>query len=249
MIVLKSSREIEIMRSANQIVAEVLKVIEGKLVPGINTLELDRIAEELIKKRGGKPAFKGYRGYEYTLCTSINEQVVHGIPGKNSILSEGDIISVDCGVLYKGYHGDAARTFGIGKISAEAQKLVAVTSESLNKAIKQMYDGNRLHDISHAVQSHAEANGFSVVRDYVGHAIGKNLHEDPQVPNFGEPGTGMVLKPGLVLAIEPMVNAGTWEVETLDDAWTVVTKDRRLSAHFEDTVAITENGPDILSRL
>lgn len=249
MIVLKSSREIEMMRAANVIVGEVLKKIEEKLRPGISTLELDRYAEELILKNGAKPAFKGYRGYQYTLCTSINEEVVHGIPSGKRILKDGDIVSVDCGVLYKDFYGDAARTYAVGGISSNAERLLEITKLSLEKAIEQMVSNRRLYDVSHAVQSCAEGAGFSVVRDYVGHGIGKQMHEDPQVPNFGEPGTGIILRPGLVLAIEPMINEGAWEVEVLGDGWTVVTKDRKLSAHFEDTVAITEDGPYILSRL
>lgn len=249
MIVLKSSREIEFLRSANLIVAEVLEMVGEKIKPGVTTIELDQLAEKMILKRGGKPAFKGYRGYRHTLCTSVNEEVVHGIPSKSRVLEEGDIVSVDCGVFYKGFCGDAARTFPIGKVSEEAKKLIEATRESLKKATEKMVEGSRLYDVSYAVQNYVEGLGYSVVRDYVGHGIGKDMHEDPQVPNFGEPGTGVVLKEGFVLAIEPMVNVGTWEVETLDDGWTVVTKDRKLSAHFENSIAVTENGPYILSEL
>ncbi|MDO8643376.1 MAG: type I methionyl aminopeptidase [bacterium] len=229
-------------------VAEVLVSLSEKVKPGISTRELDQIAEGIMKKRKVLPAFKGYRGYSATLCTSINEEVVHGIPSERC-LEEGDIIGIDCGVIFEGYYGDSARSLPVGKVSSEAKKLLEVTQESLNRGLAQVVNGNRVHDISWAVQSWGEENGFSIVRDFVGHGIGRQLHEEPQVPNFGEPHTGQRLATGIVLAIEPMLNCGGPEVVILDDGWTVVTKDKRLSAHFEDTIALTENGPEILTRL
>lgn len=248
MIILKSREEIELMRAANQIVAELMARLAEVVDVGVTTIELDRIAEELTLKKGAKPAFKGYRGYKHTLCTSVNEEVVHGIPCGRKLLS-GDIVGIDCGVLYKGFYGDSARTFAVGKVSEPAKRLLKVTEESLFIGIDQARVGNRLFDISHAVQKHVEDNGFSVVRDFVGHGIGTQLHEDPQIPNFGEAGTGVKLREGMVLALEPMVNAGTYEVEVLKDGWTVVTKDRGLSAHFEHTIAVTDKGPLVLSLL
>ncbi len=227
--------------------AETLALIREQAKPGITTLELDRTAEEYIRAQGAVPAFKGYNGFPATLCTSVNEQVVHGIPGLRS-LESGDIISIDCGALIDGYFGDAAVTLPIGEVDEDLQKLLKVTEESLLLGIAQAKFGNRLYDVSYAVQTHVEANGFSVVRDYVGHGIGRAMHEDPQIPNFGKPGRGPRLEVGMALAIEPMVNMGTYEVRTLKDHWTVVTKDSRSSAHFEHTVAITENGPEILTR-
>ena len=227
--------------------AETLALIREQAKPGITTLELDRTAEEYIRAQGAVPAFKGYNGFPATLCTSVNEQVVHGIPGLRS-LESGDIISIDCGALIDGYFGDAAVTLPIGEVGEDLQKLLKVTEESLFLGIAQAKLGNRLYDVSYAVQTHVEANGFSVVRDYVGHGIGRAMHEDPQIPNFGKPGRGPRLEVGMALAIEPMVNMGTYEVQTLKDHWTVVTKDSRSSAHFEHTVAITENGPEILTR-
>lgn len=247
MIILKSREEIEKMNSANKIVAEVLDVVSEEIKEGITTGELDRIAEELILKRGGKAAFKGYRGYKHTLCTSINQEIVHGIPGKRE-LRTGDIIGVDCGVLYKGFYGDMARTFPVGEITDVAKKLLKVTKEALNIGTGEAKVGNRLFDISATVQKYVEASGFSVVRDFVGHGIGTSLHEDPQVPNFGEAGTGVKLRPGMVLALEPMVNSGGYKVKVLDDGWTVVTQDGGLSAHFEHSVAVTENGPLVLGK-
>ncbi|PIR24872.1 MAG: type I methionyl aminopeptidase [Deltaproteobacteria bacterium CG_4_10_14_0_2_um_filter_43_8] len=248
MIVLKSPAEIEKMRVSNRIVAEVLLKLDELIVPGVTTAELDRIAEEEILKRGAKPAFKGYMGYKHTLCTSRNEEVVHGIPSDVE-LREGDIVGIDCGVVKNDFYGDHAKTFAVGKISEEASRLLRVTEEALMAGIEQALSHNRLYDISAAVQQHAEAAGYTIVRDYVGHGIGRKLHEDPQLPNFGKAGTGIPLRPGLVLAIEPMINQGGCETEVLEDDWTVVTKDRKLSAHFEHSVAITENGPDILSKL
>lgn len=248
MIVLKSKEEIDIMREANRIVAEVLEFLKGMINPGVTTGELDRVAEKMIRERGATPAFKGYLGYRHTLCTSINEEVVHGIPGDKS-LSEGDIISIDCGVLYKGFYGDHAWTFPVGMIDRESEDLLNVAKEALFRGIKMAAVGNRLYDISAAIQEYVEGSGFSVVKDYVGHGIGRKLHEEPQVPNFGEAGTGIKIRPGLVLALEPMVNAGTSDVKVLQDEWTVVTKDGKRSAHFEHSVAITENGPEILSKI
>lgn len=246
MIVLKSNEEIAIMRDANRIVADVLAHLKDRIVPGVTTGELDRVAEEMIVDSGGKPAFKGYMGYKHTLCTSVNEEIVHGIPGKRELV-EGDIISIDCGILFKEFYGDHAWTFSVGIIPESSKKLLKVCEEALYIGIDKARVGNRLFDISSAVQGHAESKGFAVVRDYVGHGIGKRLHEEPQVPNFGEAGTGLKLRAGLVLALEPMLNEGTWEVELLKDEWTVVTKDRKRSAHFEHSVAITEKGPEILS--
>jgi len=246
MVILKSPNEIEKIRQSNVIVAEILEILRQEVEPGTNTMELDQISEELALDRNAKPAFKGYRGYPYSLCASVNQQVVHGFPSKHP-LKEGDILSMDFGISYQGYYGDAAITVPVGKVSPVAQQLMATTKEALFSGIEQAAPGKRLSDISHAIQSRAEAVGFSVVRQFVGHGIGKALHEDPQVPNYGKPGLGIRLKPGMVIAIEPMVNAGGYEVKTLDDGWTTVTKDGSLSAHFEHTVAITEEGPVILS--
>lgn len=249
MIVLKSPREIEIMRHANQIVAETHAYLAEVIEAGITTAEIDRLGEEFIRSKGAIPSFKGYRGYPASVCVSINEEVVHGIPSKKRTIKEGDIVSLDIGVFYDGFHGDAARSFGVGKVSKEAEKLLKVTEDSFYRGIERAFIGNRLGDISHAIQNHAEKNGFSVVRDYVGHGIGREMHESPQIPNFGLPGRGPLLKAGMTLAIEPMLNAGSFEVKTLADGWTVVTKDGRLSAHYENTIAITEDGPLILSEV
>lgn len=242
----RSDEEIEIMRAANQIVVAAHKRLESILRPGIKTIELDRAAEEVIRDLGGRPSFKGYRGFPATLCVAINDQVVHGIPDKTA-LRDGDIIGLDLGVDYKGYYGDAARTMPIGEVSDEAGRLITITRESLMKGIEQVRAGGHLSDISHAVQNHVEAAGYAVVTAFVGHGIGTSPHEDPQVPNFGRPGRGPVLRKGMVLAIEPMVNIGGPEVEILEDKWTVRTLDGSLSAHFEHSVAVTENGYDILS--
>jgi len=246
MINLRTKEEIEKLRRSNRLVAQALLKVREAIRPGVTTAELDRIAEETIRKGGGRPAFKGYRGYPANLCVSVNEEVVHGIPGPRR-LQEGDIVSLDLGVLMDGYYGDAAITVPVGKISEEAQKLIKVTEEALHKGIEKARVGNRLYDISHAIQSWVESFGFSVVRDFVGHGIGRQLHEEPQVPNFGPPNQGPRLMVGMVLAIEPMVNAGGWQVKVREDGWTVVTADGSLSAHFEHTIAITEEGPDILS--
>lgn len=249
MIYYKSASEIEKMKRPNLIVAEVLNEMEAKIRPGISTAELDKLAEEIIRKRGARPAFKGYRDFPATLCTSLNEQVVHGIPSRNVILKDGDIISIDVGAECEGWFGDSARTFPVGKIPADEERLLTVTRECLESAVKLMVEGNRLSDIGNAVQVHAESNGFSVVRDYVGHGIGRQMHEQPQVPNYGSPGRGPNLRSGMVLAIEPMINMGTWETEVLEDGWTVVTADGMKSAHFEHTVAVTDNGPLVLSKV
>ena len=248
MIILKSSWEIDLIRKSGRIVAEALDGLTRLAEPGITTLELDRYAEDYILKRGGKPAFKGYRGYPFTLCASVNEQVVHALPSTRT-LEEGDVLSLDLGAIVDGYYGDAAITVPVGKVSAEARRLIAVTQRSLRRGIEAAQPGNRLSDISHAVQSAVETEHFSVVRLFVGHGIGRSLHEEPQIPNFGPPGQGPLLKPGLVLAIEPMVNAGGPEVAILEDRWTAVTCDRSLSAHFEHTVAITEKGAEVLTSL
>jgi len=246
MIIRKSEREIEIMRKAGSIVAQTHALLAEKVTPGITTGELDKIAEEFILSKGGKPAFKGYQGFPSTLCVAVNEEVVHGFPG-NRVLEEGDIIGMDLGVLIDGFYGDSAYTLAVGEISDQAQNLLKVTEESLHQGIEQALEGNRLSDISHAVQKYVEARGYSVVRRFVGHGVGRNLHEDPQIPNFGPAGRGPRLKEGMVLAIEPMINVGTHKVKILDDGWTVITADKELSAHFEHTVAITKDGPRILT--
>ena len=243
--VLKSTGEIDLMDQANAIVHGVLDGLAELIRPGITTLELDRYAEERVRAAGAVPAFLNYRGFPATLCTSINDVIVHGIPNETP-LAEGDIIGVDCGVLYKGYYGDAARTFAIGKVSDQADRLMAVTREALELAVEQTRPGNHLSDIGYAVQTHVEKNNFSVVKEFVGHGIGVALHEDPQVPNFGVPGRGPQLKPGLVIAIEPMVNAGRAGVRVDSDGWTARTEDGELSAHFEYSVAVTESGARVL---
>jgi methionyl aminopeptidase len=248
MVILKSPKEIEKIRKSNRIVAWVLKILESEVRPGINTLYLNNLSEKLTAERNAVPAFKGYRGYPFALCASVNHVVVHGFPNQTP-LQEGDIVSLDFGILFDGYYGDAALTVAVGTLSESAGKLMRITRESLYKGIEKALPGGRVSDISHAVQSHVEGNGFSVVRNFVGHGIGSKLHEDPQIPNFGKPGTGVRLKAGMTLAIEPMVNEKEYEVEILEDGWTAVTKDRSLSAHFEHTIAITDNGPVVLSQL
>ena len=245
--VLKTSGEIELMDEANRIVHRVLDGIAERVRPGVTTRELDRWSEATIRDAGAVPAFLDYRGYPATLCTSINDVIVHGIPDDRP-LHEGDIVGVDCGVLYKGYYGDAARTFAVNQVGDEARKLMDVTRDSLSLAVDQLQPGNRLSDIGHAVQAYVEKHGFSVVREFVGHGIGTSLHEDPQVPNFGDAGQGPRLKPGLVLAIEPMVNIGACGVKVDADGWTARTADGKLSAHFEYSVAVTESGPRILGQ-
>ena len=236
------------MRASNVIVAEVLEELKALTKPGITTLELDRYCEERIKKKKAKAAFKGYRGYPFSLCASANEEVVHGMPSKR-VLVEGDILSLDVGVLYQGYYGDAAVTVPVQAVSGDAYRLIKATENSLSVAIEQAVVGKRVSDISFAIQKYAESEGFSVVREFVGHGIGRNLHEYPPVPNFGSPGMGVRLQPGIVLAIEPMINEGGSRVKVLDDGWTAVTADGSLSAHFEHSVAVTENGPYVLSRI
>jgi methionyl aminopeptidase len=247
-IVLKSAREIEKMRRSNRIVAEILQEVKAMARPGVKTRELDELAEALLKKHRARSAFKGYNGYPAVLCTSVNEEVVHGIPS-DRVLQEGDILSLDFGAVCEEYYGDAAITVPVGAISEEARRLLQVTEDSLYKAIEQARPGKHVGDISAAVQRHVESQGFSAVRDFVGHGIGKFMHERPQIPNFGIPGRGVRLRAGMTLAIEPMINAGGHEVVVLDDGWTAVTRDRSLSAHFEHSVAVTENGPIILSQL
>jgi methionyl aminopeptidase len=249
MIILKTPAEIEVMAQASQVVAEALEIVKKAVQPGISTEELDRIAEEEIRVRGALPAFKGYRNYPKTLCASVNDQVVHGIPSRRK-LKEGDIIGLDLGAIVGGFYGDSAVTVAVGAVRGTTEKLVQVTKEALYLGIKQAVVGNRLSDISHAVQEHVEASGFSVVTEFVGHGIGRQLHEEPQVPNYGKPGQGPRLQPGMVLAIEPMVNIGRSAVRVLDDRWTAVTVDGSLSAHFEHTIAIQPTGtPRILSQL
>ena len=248
MIHAKSSREIQYMRDAGRIVAQTHEELAKAVKPGVGTKELDQIAEDYIISKGAEPSFKGYRGFPAAICTSVNHVVVHGIPGLETV-KNGDIISIDIGVVINGYHGDAARTIPVGEISATTEKLLQVTEESLYKGIEQTVIGNRLSDISHAVQTHAEGNGFSVVRNYCGHGIGRSMHEEPQILNYGDPGHGPRLNAGYCLAIEPMVNVGTHGVSVLKDGWTVITNDKQLSAHFEHSVAITEDGPLILTEL
>ncbi|MFA5322512.1 MAG: type I methionyl aminopeptidase [Smithella sp.] len=248
MVILKLPDEIEKARASNRIVAEVLSRLREKVKPGVKTKDLDKFAEEIAEKRGAKPAFKGYHDYPHSLCISINEVVVHGMPSER-VLEEGDIISLDFGVFYQGFCGDSAITLPVGKVNQQASRLMQITEQSLYAGIEQAKNGNRLGDISAAVQSLVEDAGYSVVRDFVGHGIGKNLHEEPQIPNFGKKGRGIELRSGMILAIEPMVNEGEYKVQVLSDGWTVVTKDGSLSAHFEHSVAITDNGPDILSKL
>jgi len=248
MIILKSLQEIEKIRKACLIVSDVLDRIREHVRPGISTQALDEIAERQILAAGSKPAFKGYRGYPKTLCTSVNNEVIHGIPAKEVVLNVGDIVSIDVGAIVDGFYGDAAVTMPVGTISKEAERLIKVTEESLYRGIDQARTGKRLYDISYAVQSHVEAHGYSVVREYVGHGIGRNLHEDPQIPNFGSQGQGPRLKPGMVLAVEPMVNAGGSATAVKDDGWTAVTSDGSLSAHFEHTIAIMPDGPWILTK-
>jgi methionyl aminopeptidase len=247
-IILKSAPDIEKMRRSNRVVAEILQEVKAAVKPGVKTRALDELAEALLKKHRARSAFKGYNGYPAVLCTSVNEEVVHGIPS-DRVLREGDILSLDFGAVCDDYYGDAAITVPVGVVSEEAQRLLRVTEESLYKAIEQARPGKHVGDISAAVQRHVESLGFSAVRDFVGHGIGKFMHERPQVPNFGIPGRGVRLKAGMTLAIEPMINAGSYEVVVLDDGWTAVTRDRSLSAHFEHSVAVTENGPVILSQL
>jgi methionyl aminopeptidase len=251
MISLKSERELSLMREAGRIVAEVLDRVRRTVAPGITTGDLERIADQIIVgKYGAIPSFKGYRGFPGMVCASVNEEIVHGIPG-NRVLKEGDIVSVDVGAIHQGYHGDAAITVAVGEIDADSQRLMDVTAGSLQVGIAAAVPGNRTTDISKAVQGYVEGQGYSVVREYTGHGIGRQMHEDPQIPNYYEPGIGgrVRLRPGMTFALEPMVNAGAWQTRVLEDKWTVVTMDGTRSAHFEHTVAVTENGPEILTKL
>jgi len=254
MIIIKSKSEIDLMRKAGEIVALAHEKIREAIKPGVTTLELDRIAEEVIRKHGAIPSFKGYKGFPgaidfpASICASVNDEVVHGIPGLR-MLKDGDIISIDIGAYYKGFHGDAARTFGVGKISKEAERLIEVTRQSFYEGIKKAVKGNRIIDISAAIQDYVESNGFSVVREYVGHGIGREMHEAPQVPNYRTRERGPRLEPGMTIAVEPMVNAGKHYIKLLDNKWTVVTADGSLSAHYENTIAITDGDPIILTKL
>ena len=246
-VTIKSRHEIELMRDAGKILAEVHDRLAEIIEPGITTMEIDRRGEEMIRKAGCIPSFKGYEGYPASICVSVNDEVVHGIPDKKHHLFEGDIVSLDAGVIYKDYQSDAARTYGVGNIDDEARRLIDVTKESFFRGIEKARAGNHLYDISAAIQKYVEANGFSVVRDLVGHGIGKEMHEEPQIPNYKPVGRGMRLCPGMTLAVEPMVNAGKYEVWILEDDWTVVTRDGSNSAHYENTILITEDDPEILS--
>lgn len=240
--------EVAAIKRSNQIVAQILEGLEAMIRPGLRTKEMDEWAEAKTREMGALPAFKGYRNYPASLCTSINEEIVHGIPSSRS-LRDGNIISLDFGVLYEGYYGDAAATFPVGKITPKAKKLIQTAEEAFYKGLDQIKVGNRMSDISHAIQSHVESQGFSVIRSFVGHGIGLSLHEEPQIPNFGLPGRGLKIKPGMVFALEPMIAMGDWNVEILDDNWTAITRDRSLSAHYEHTVAVTTKGAEILSLL
>ena len=247
MIELKSAREISLMRAGGHILADVVERLRETVRPGLSTLEIDEDVEAFIRGRGALPAFKGYRGFPATVCISINEEVVHGIPSAHRRIKEGDIVGLDLGCIVEGYYADCAFTLAIGDVPPKVQQLLDVTRESLDAAITECRAGRRLSDVSHAVQAHVERHGFSVVRAFVGHGIGRALHEDPQIPNFGDPGRGPQLRPGMVLAIEPMVTMGSWEVKVLDDGWTAVTRDGSLAAHFEHTVAVTEDDPEVLT--
>jgi len=246
MITIKTESEINLMRFAGKVTAKALNAVKEYVKPGITTLELNKIAEDTIRSNGCTPAFLNYMGYPASICVSVNEQVIHGIPS-NRKLKNGDIVSVDCGAVYKGYYGDAANTFAVGEISPQAQKLIDVTKQSLHEAMNYAKDGARLGDISHAIQSMVERNGFSVVRDYVGHGIGSSMHENPSVPNYGKADRGLLLRENMTLAVEPMVNMGGYEVEVLEDGWTVVTADGQYSAHYEHTLLIKLNGCEILT--
>ncbi len=245
----KSAREIALMRKAGHILAGVMDRLREIVRAGVTTLEIDEDVEAYIRQRGAKPAFKGYRGFPATVCISLNDEVVHGIPSAQRRVKEGDIVGLDLGCIVEGYYADCAFTLPIGEVPPAVQKLLDVTRESLDLAIKQCQPGRRLSDVSHAVQHHVESHGFGVVRAFVGHGIGRALHEEPQIPNFGDPGRGPQLRPGMVLAVEPMVTMGSWEVKILDDGWTAVTRDGSLAAHFEHTIAVTENGPEVLTSL
>lgn len=249
MITIKSKAEFDVMRRAGRLVAETLDKLQNAVKPGMTTADLDRIAFDHITKNGGVPSFKGYHGFPASICTSVNDEVVHGIPTKRRVLEEGDIISIDCGAIIDGWHGDAAVTVPVLRTTPEIEQLLHVTQESLFKGIEQALPGKRLGDVSAAIQRHAESFGYGVVREYVGHGIGRQMHEEPQVPNWGTPGRGVLLKEGMALALEPMINAGSADVRVLKDDWTVVTKDGRWSAHFEHTVALTDHGPEVFTKL
>jgi methionyl aminopeptidase len=248
MVIRKSKREVATMREAGRIVAETHARLRDSIRPGVTTAELDALAYEVVTARGAQPSFLGYRGFPASLCVSINEEVVHGIPGPR-VLEEGDVVSLDFGAYYRGYHGDSAITVAVGRVEKKVEDLIETTQGALEAGISQCTKGKYLGDVSWAIQSHAESRGYSVVRQYVGHGIGRSMHEDPQIPNYGSPGRGVLLKPGMTFALEPMVNVGTYVTRVLDDNWTVVTADGELSAHFEHTIAITEAGPEILTRL
>ncbi len=249
MIVLKSKQEVTDIASASKIVAECLILLKQYVRAGMTTMDLDAFVEKEVEIRGGKPAFKGYRGFPANLCVSINREVVHGVPSRHRVIMDGDIVSMDLGVIYNNFYGDAAVTVAIGDVPEETKRLIRITEESLYRGIERAHVRGRVSDISHAIQTHVEDAGYSVVTSYVGHGIGRALHEEPEVPNFGPPGLGPILREGMVLAIEPMVNIGKGDISVLDDKWTVVTSDGSLSAHFEHTVAITENGPQILTKI
>ncbi|HNR63971.1 MAG: type I methionyl aminopeptidase [Thermotogaceae bacterium] len=249
MIILKRPEEIEKMAMAGEIVGRAIQLAGERLKPGLNTREIDKWIEDYIRLKEAIPSFKGYHGFPYASCISINEEIVHGMPAKNRRIKEGDIVSIDVGAFKNGYHADSARTFAIGTVSAEAKKLMEITFQALDKAIEKVAPKNPLGTVSHAIQEWVEKHGFSVIRDYVGHGIGKNLHEDPQIPNYGEPSYGVILRKGMVLAIEPMVSAGDWRTDLLKNGWTAVTLDRSLSAHYEDTVALCDSGVRNLTRV
>lgn len=249
MIIIKSDSEIEMMKVPAKLTAEILRDLEGFIKPGISTYDIDQFIEERILKGGMKPAFKGYGDFPASACVSPNEVVVHGIPSPDIILKEGDIVSVDAGAIYKGWYSDMARTYAVGKISEDAERLIRVTRESFFEGLKYCRPGNYLSDVSHAIQERVEADGFAVIRDYVGHGVGQNLHEQPSIPNYGRPGRGPKLKKGMVLAIEPMVGTGTYEVEVWDDEWTAVTRDGKYAAHYENTVVITDGEPEVITLL
>ena len=246
---IKSAREIALMRESGRILAEVHERLKEEIKPGISTYEIDQIGEKMIRSYGCTPSFLNYNGYPASICVSVNDEVVHGIPNKKRILKEGDIVSLDAGVIWKGYHSDAARTHGVGEISKEAQNLIDATRQSFYEGIKMAVSGNHLNDISKAVDSYISSLGYGIVRDLVGHGVGANLHEDPQIPNFAQRRRGTKLRPGMTLAVEPMINMGGWQVEWLEDDWTVVTKDGSLSAHYENTILITDGEPEILTIL
>lgn len=247
MIIIKSQREIDLMKEPCKVTGEILRNLEDFIKPGMSTADINAFVENAIAKYNMKPTFKGYAGFPAGACVSVNEEIIHGIPSKNKILREGDIVSIDTGATYKGYCSDAARTYGVGEISEEAARLIEVTKQSFFEGIKYAVAGNRVHDIGHAVQVYAEANGMGVIRDYTGHGVGRSLHEDPQIPNYGNPGTGAKLKPGMTLAIEPMLTLGSYGTIVLDNDWTVITDDYKLSAHYENTVVVTDGEPEILT--